>query len=164
MIRIKNVLVATDFSEPSAVALDYGRELARTYGAKLHVLHVIEDLRWRYATDMAPTALVGVQEDIEASAASRLDALVTGQDRQQLGAHTVALTAIAPSDAIVQYAKSEGADVIVMGTHGRSGLAHLFMGSVAERVVRLAPCPVLTIRHPQHEFIVPDALVAVAKA
>jgi nucleotide-binding universal stress UspA family protein len=164
MIRIKNVLVATDFSEPSAVALDYGRELARTYGAKLHVLHVVEDLRWRYATDMAPTALVGVQEDVEASAASRLDALVTDEDRQQLCAHTVALTAIAPSEAIVQYAKSEGADVIVMGTHGRNGLAHLFMGSVAERVVRLAPCPVLTIRHPEHEFIAPDALVAVAKA
>jgi nucleotide-binding universal stress UspA family protein len=164
MIRIKNVLVATDFSEPSAVALDYGRELARTYGAKLHVLHVVEDLRWRYATDMAPTALVGVQEDVEASAASRLDALVTDEDRQQLCAHTVALTAIAPSEAIVQYAKSEGADVIVMGTHGRNGLAHLFMGSVAERVVRLAPCPVLTVRHPQHEFIAPDALVTVAKA
>jgi len=164
MIRIKNVLVATDFSEPSAVALDYGRELARTYGAQLHVLHVVEDLRWRYATDMAPTALVGIQEDVQAAASSRLDALVTDEDRQQLGAHTVALTAISPSDAIVQYAKSEGADVIVMGTHGRSGFAHLFMGSVAERVVRLAPCPVLTTRHPQHEFIVPDALVAVARA
>jgi nucleotide-binding universal stress UspA family protein len=164
MIRIKNVLVATDFSEPSAVALDYGREVARTYGAKLHVLHVVEDLRWRYATDMGPTALVGIQEDVEASAASRLDTLLTEEDRRQLRAHAVALTAIAPSEAIVQYAKTESADVIVMGTHGRNGLAHLFMGSVAERVVRLAPCPVLTVRHPQHEFIAPDALVAVAKA
>jgi nucleotide-binding universal stress UspA family protein len=164
MIRIKNVLVATDFSEPSTVALDYGRELARMYGAKLHVLHVVEDLRWRYATDMAPTALVGIQEDVEASAASRLDTLLTDEDRSQLRAHAVALTAIAPSEAIVQYAKGEGVDVIVMGTHGRNGLAHLFMGSVAERVVRLAPCPVLTVHHPQHEFIAPDALVAVAKA
>jgi|SRR5690349_13655631 nucleotide-binding universal stress UspA family protein len=164
MIRIKNVLVATDFSEPSAAALDYGREVARTYGATLHVLHVVEDLRWRYATDMAPAALVGVQEDVEASAASRLNALVTDEDRRQLRAHTVALTAIVPSEAIVQYAKTEGVDVIVMGTHGRNGLAHLFMGSVAERVVRLAPCPVLTVRSPQHEFIGPDALVAVAKS
>jgi nucleotide-binding universal stress UspA family protein len=164
MIRIKNVLVATDFSEPSAAALDYCREVARTYGATLHVLHVVEDLRWRYATDMAPAALVGVQEDVEASAASRLNALVTDEDRRQLRAHTVALTAIVPSEAIVQYAKTEGVDVIVMGTHGRNGLAHLFMGSVAERVVRLAPCPVLTVRSPQHEFIGPDALVAVAKS
>jgi nucleotide-binding universal stress UspA family protein len=164
MIRIKNVLVATDFSEPSAVALDYGRELARTSGAKLHVLHVVDDLRWRYATDMAPTPLVGIQEEVEASAASRLETLLTDEDRSQLRAHAVALTAIAPSEAIVQYAKTEGVDVIVIGTHGRNGLAHLFMGSVAERVVRLAPCPVLTVRHPQHEFIAPDALVAVAKA
>jgi nucleotide-binding universal stress UspA family protein len=164
MIRIKNVLVATDFSEPSAVALDYGRELARTYDAKLHVLHVVEDLRWRYATDMAPTALVGIQEDIEASATSRLHDLLTDEDRSQLRASAVALTAIAPSEAIIQYAKTENIDVIVMGTRGRSGLAHLVMGSVAERVVRLAPCPVLTVRHPEHEFIAPDALVAVAKA
>jgi nucleotide-binding universal stress UspA family protein len=164
MIRIKNVLVATDFSEPSAVALDYGRELARTYGAKLHVLHIVEDLRWRYATDMAPTALVGIQEDVEASAASRLETILTDEDRKELGVHAAALTAIVPSEAIVQYAKNEGVDVIVMGTHGRSGLAHLFMGSVAERVVRLSPCPVLTVRHPQHEFIAPDALVSVAKA
>jgi len=164
MIRIKNVLVATDFSEPSAVALDYGREVARTYGATLHVLHVVEDLRWRYATDMAPAALVGIQEDVEASTASRLDALLTDEDRRQLRAHAVALTAIAPAEAIVQYATTEDVDVIVIGTHGRNGLAHLFMGSVAERVVRLAPCPVLTVRHPQHEFIAPDALVAVAKS
>jgi nucleotide-binding universal stress UspA family protein len=164
MIRIKHVLVATDFSEPSAVALDYGREVARTYGAQLHLLHVVEDLRWRYATDMAPTALVGIQEDVEASAGSRLDALLTDEDRRQLRAHAVALTAIAPAEAIVQYAKTEGVDVIVMGTHGRNGLAHLFMGSVAERVVRLAPCPVLTVRHPQHEFVAPDALVAVSKS
>src|SRR5215467_1349055 len=79
MIRIKNVLVATDFSEPSAVALDYGREVARTYGAQLHVLHIVEDLRWRYATDMAPTALVGIQEDVESSARSRLNTLVTDE-------------------------------------------------------------------------------------
>ena len=51
-----------------------------------------------------------------------------------------------------------------MGTHGRGGVAHLLMGSVAERVVRTAPCPVLTVRHPEHEFVLPDALVAVAKA
>jgi nucleotide-binding universal stress UspA family protein len=89
---------------------------------------------------------------------------VTDEDRLQLRAHTVALTAIAPSEAIVQYAMTEDIDVIVMGTHGRNGLAHLFMGSVAERVVRLSPCPVLTVRHPQHEFIAPDALVAIAKA
>jgi nucleotide-binding universal stress UspA family protein len=164
MIRIKNVLVATDFSEPSAIALDYGRELARTHGAKLHVLHVVEDLRWRYATDMAPTGLIGIQEDLEASARARLDGLVTDEDRRQLRAHATVVTAVAPSEAIVTFATAEAVDVIVMGTHGRNGFAHLLLGSVAERVVRLAPCPVLTVRHPEREFIAPDALVAAAKA
>jgi nucleotide-binding universal stress UspA family protein len=164
MIRIKNVLVATDFSEPSAIALDYGRELARTYEATLHVLHVVEDLRWRYATDMAPTALIGIQEDVEASARARIDALLTDEDRNQLRAHAAVVTAVSPSEAIVTYATAEAVDVIVMGTNGRNGLAHLFMGSVAERVVRLALCPVLTVRHPEREFIAPDALVAVARA
>ena len=70
------------------------------------------------------------------------------------------VTAISPAAAIVDYARREQIDLIVMGTHGRGGVAHLLMGSVAERVVRTAPCPVLTVRHPEHEFVLPDALVA----
>ena len=62
------------------------------------------------------------------------------------------------------YARDATIDLIVMGTHGRGAIAQLLMGSVAERVVRIAPCPVLTVRHPEHEFVLPDALVAVAKA
>jgi nucleotide-binding universal stress UspA family protein len=75
----------------------------------------------------------------------------------------VIFTSVAPAETIVGYAKTEAIDVIVIGTHGRSGLAHLFMGSVAERVVRSAPCPVLTVHHPEHEFIAPDAMASVAK-
>ena len=67
-------------------------------------------------------------------------------------------------DSLAAAAHASGVDLIVMGTHGRSGVAHLLMGSVAERVVQTAPCPVLTVRHPEHEFILPDALFAVAKA
>jgi nucleotide-binding universal stress UspA family protein len=76
----------------------------------------------------------------------------------------VLLSSHAPASTIVEYARQEGIDLIVTGTHGRGGVAHLLMGSVAERVVRTAPCPVLTVRHPEHEFVIPDALVAVAKA
>jgi len=71
---------------------------------------------------------------------------------------------LAPAESIVQYAKEYAIDLIVMGTRGNRALAHLLMGSVAERVVRTAPCPVLTVRHPEREFLVPDALVASAKA
>jgi nucleotide-binding universal stress UspA family protein len=164
MIRIKNVLVATDFSEPSTVALDYGRELARTYEATLHVLHVTEDLRWRFAADATPAFPAEAQEDIEASARKRVAALLTDEDRVQLHARAVVHTAVNAAESIVAYAKTETVDVIVIGTHGRSGFSHVLMGSVAERVVRLAPCPVLTVRHPEHEFIAPDALVMTTKA
>jgi nucleotide-binding universal stress UspA family protein len=76
----------------------------------------------------------------------------------------VVQTAVSPAESIVEHAKTETIDVIVIGTHGRSGFSRVLMGSVAERVVRLAPCPVLTVRHPEHEFIAPDALVLTAKA
>jgi nucleotide-binding universal stress UspA family protein len=162
MIRIKNVLVATDFSEQSKSALDYGRELARTYGATLHVIHVVDDIVARYSTDISAIALVGTLDAIEASASSDLDALVTNDDRRTLRAHTVVFTSVAAAETIVAYAKTEAIDVIVIGTHGRSGLAHLFLGSVAERVVRFASCPVLTVHHPEHDFIAPDALALAA--
>jgi nucleotide-binding universal stress UspA family protein len=164
MIRIKNVLVATDFSEPSTAALDYGRELARTYEATLHVLHVTEDLRWRFAADATPAFPADAQEEIEASARARTNALLTDEDRAQLHARAAVQTAVSPAESIVEYAKTQAADVIVIGTHGRSGFSRVLMGSVAERVVRLAPCPVLTVRHPEHEFIAPDALVLTTKA
>jgi nucleotide-binding universal stress UspA family protein len=63
----------------------------------------------------------------------------------------------APADEIVTFAKTMAADLIVMGTHCRAGVSHLLMGSVAERVIRTAPCPVLTVRHPEREFVVMDA-------
>jgi nucleotide-binding universal stress UspA family protein len=75
----------------------------------------------------------------------------------------VVLTASSPAQAIVEYAKDHEIDMIVIGTHGRGALAHLVMGNVAERVVRLAPCPVLTVRHPERDFVRPDALAVVAQ-
>ena len=165
MIAVKNVLVATDFGIASETALVYGRELARTFNARLHVLHAVDDLLGRamsaegYAADVS-----GIQQAIEKSARERLDAIVADDDRRELQAHTVLMTSVNPAAAIVTYAKEAAIDLIVVGTHGRGGMAHFFMGSVAERVVRTAPCPVLTVRHPEHEFIQPDALQAVARS
>jgi nucleotide-binding universal stress UspA family protein len=68
-----------------------------------------------------------------------------------------------PAAEIAKYAKLAAIDVTILGTHGRSGVSHVLMGSVAEKVVRIAPCPVLTVRHPEHEFIAPDALQTVAQ-
>jgi nucleotide-binding universal stress UspA family protein len=153
MIQMSNVLVAVNFDDASNVALVYARSLARNFGARLHVLHVMENLFLRpMAND--PRA-------IEAGITKRLLDCLTDEDRTVLHAVPVIRKSDEPADEIVKYAKSEGIDLIVMGTHGRPGIAHLLMGSVAEKVVRTAPCPVLTLRHPEREFVVADAAAPV---
>ena len=165
MIALKRILVATDFGEAAGVALDYGREFARTFGANLAVLHVCDNAIARgLGVDGFVADYSELQRDLEAGARKKLDALLDDEDRTMLKANPVLMISATPAMAIVQYAKDSRADLILMGTHGRGGVAHLLMGSVAERVVRLAPCPVLTVRHPEHEFVLPDALVAVTKA
>jgi len=166
MITLKKILVATDFGEPSEAALAYGRELARTFGASLTIVHVADNILTRaYGADgIALIADPELQVQLEVAAQQQVDGLIFDEDRKTLKASGVILTSNTPSAAIVSYARDEAFDLIVMGTHGRGAVAHLLMGSVAERVVRLAPCPVLTVRHPEHEFVIPDALVAVARA
>jgi len=164
MIVLKNILVATDFGEASNAALLYGRDLARTFGATLHVLHVAEDLTTRYSLDMYPTGLSEAQRDVEDDARRRLDSLVTTEDREQLGAQASVRTSNLIAPTIVGYARDVPIDLIVLGTHGRGAVSHLFMGSVAEKVVRTATCPVLTVRHPEREFVAPDALTVPAYA
>jgi len=164
MIALKDILVATDFGEPADAALTYGRELARTYGATLHVLHVVDDVYLRMGGDAYVAVLPDLQRDAELAAQQRLDALLVDNDPEPLPVRKVTVISAAPASAIVDYAKSTDIDLIVVGTHGRHAVAHLLMGSVAERIVRTAPCPVLTVRHPEHEFVKPDALVAVAGA
>ena len=159
MIKITNVLVATDFSDTSASALNYGREFARTFGAALHVLHVVEDA-FMWTGPEAGVDFGRLQADLTSAARESLDRIVTSEDREQLKAVAALRTGRSPALEIAAYAKAEDIDVIVMGTHGRGTLGHLLMGNVAEKVVRIAPCPVLTVHHPEHEFIQPDALVA----
>lgn len=164
MIALKTLLVATDFSQPSDVALAYGRELARSFGAKLVVLHVVENIMTRaFGPDGYAVTNPDLQRDLEASADKQVHALLGDEDRQTLRAEAIVISSNTPALAITDYARVAAIDLIVMGTHGRGAVAHLLMGSVAERVVRTAPCPVLTVRHPEHEFVLPDALVTVAK-
>jgi nucleotide-binding universal stress UspA family protein len=164
MISLNKILVATDFGSASDNALRYGRELARGFGATLHLLHVTDNLFVRAMDGYGYAGLLpGAQEDIERAARKQTEALLTDRDRE-LKAIAVTVTSHSPAIAIVDYAREHGIDLIVVGTHGRGTVAHMFMGNVAERVVRIAPCPVLTVRHPEHEFITPDALVAIARA
>jgi nucleotide-binding universal stress UspA family protein len=166
MIDLTHILVPTDFGDAANAALAYGRELARAFGAQLDVLHVADSVMGRaYGVDGFVTACPELQHEIEESARRQLDALVGDGDRAiPPAARTIVRTSTSTAGAITQYARDESVDLIVMGTHGRGAVAHLLVGSVAERVVRTAPCPVLTVRHPEREFVLPDALAAERKA
>jgi nucleotide-binding universal stress UspA family protein len=166
MIALKKILVATDFSEPSEAALAYGRELARSFGAALTVIHVVDDTMARaYGIDGGVLLTdPDMQREFEASALEQVNASISAEDRTRLEATGLILASNAPALAIVSYARESNIDLIVMGTRGRGGVAHMLMGSVSEKVVQTAPCPVLTVRHPEHEFVLPDELVAVMKA
>ena len=150
MIAIKNILVATDFSEASDVALNYGRALARHFDACVHLLHVVQNVSAQAFGDGYIAAMPEMQNEIEDAARRQLAALLIDNDDRPLRARSILMRSGMPAAAIVDYANEAHADIIVMGTHGRGALAHLLMGSVAERVVRTAKCPVLTVRHPEH--------------
>ena len=162
MITLKNILVATDFSEPSDVALRYGRELASRFDATLHVLHVVQNI-YPATLGMEGAATVGAQilQQIEAEATQRLHGLLVDSDGSGPKTISALRTGSSPAADIVEYARTHEIALVIIGTHGRGALAHLVMGSVAERVVRLAHCPVLTVRHPERDFVHPDALAAI---
>jgi nucleotide-binding universal stress UspA family protein len=145
IMEIRHLLVPTDFSESSRRALDEAVGLAQTFGAKLTLLHVVE--LPSYVTDGHTPVHVStaLRDDLQGHAQQELAKLPPGGS----GAPVEIVRRVvvgAPHQQILAAAVAERVDWIVMATHGRTGLSHLVMGSVAERVVRTAPCPVLTIR------------------
>ena len=158
MISLKSILVPSDFSECSEEALRYGLELARRFDAELHLLHVVQDpLTQPWAAEGFSVPLFEVVDEWQKQAADRLKASVPEADR---GRVTVVSVVATPYAEILDYANAHKIDLIVMGTHGRGGVSHMLLGSIAERIVRRAPCPVLTVRRPQHGFVETEALVA----
>ncbi len=162
MIAMRNILVATDFGEAADSALAYGRELAQRFDATLHVLHVAENVYiTAFGAETYASFAPELQRDIEERAHKLLDEAILDSDGSGPATIPVVMTSSSPAFAIIDYAREQDIDLIIMGTHGRGALGHLLMGSVAERVVRLAPCPVLTIRQPERDFVRPDGLVPV---
>lgn len=141
----KNILVPTDFSPMADEALTGGLMLAETFDAALHVLHVLEDPLVYAPTMEGYGALPHFRENLERDARQRLDELLKAGQGEKRRVET-ALQWGRPYSEIVQYARHHAIDLIVMGTHGRGPVAHLLLGSVAEKVLRAAPCPVLTVR------------------
>ncbi len=141
-MHAKKILFATDFSPASEAALAYATALARDSGAKLLVLHVQEPQMPFSGTEM----YVPLAELPSAQIKKMLDSIVPADETVEC-VHRLAIGA--PAEEIVRIAAEENADTIVMGTHGRTGLTRLLMGSVAESVVRRARCPVFTLKQPQ---------------
>lgn len=143
MIEITNILVATDFSKPARVALDYGRELAHSLGATLHVLHVVQEIPTYYGAEVG-LAVANIEQNVEDAARRELEAAVG--EHHGLVVRTATVRALNVAEAINAYAQTNDVDLIVAGTHGRGAVSRFFMGSVAERLVRSATRPVLTVR------------------
>lgn len=144
----RTILVATDFSEYADHALDYAAELAQRLDAKLHLVHAIgvptigiAEMGLAYGSMMMETTTKEAQEALSARAARFRDRASFAGTHLEVGD---------ARDVIDRIAETIGADLIVMGTHGRRGVRRMLLGSVAETVVRSAPCPVLTIRSPKH--------------
>jgi nucleotide-binding universal stress UspA family protein len=145
MIALKSILVPTDFSDASAGPMKYALALAEAFGARLHILHVLDNAlaAWEAEGLIEPPA--DYFRTIEESARKRMSQVLTESQKAAFKVH-IELRTGSPYAEIVQYADEQHIDLIVMGTHGRGGVAHMLLGSVAEKVVRKAPCPVLTVR------------------
>jgi nucleotide-binding universal stress UspA family protein len=155
MIDLHRILVPTDFSKFSQAALTYATAFAEKFGAELHLLHVVQNLALMIPDSVNVMPPVGPSIDQLTRAVSEaLDRLVAENHLEHLKVQK-GVREGTPFYEIIQYAKETDSDLIVMGTHGHSGLVHMLLGSVTEKVVRKAPCPVLTVRHPEHEFVHP---------
>lgn len=154
MILYREILLATDFSETARLALDHATGLAEASDATLHLLHVVEEVGYWEGFDLKHFPSDDVYEELRESARIALEDLV---DRSAAGEieREIHVREGKPFLEIIRTAKKIPADLIVLGSHGQSGLAETLFGSTADKVVRKAPCPVLVVRHPEHTFAMP---------
>ena len=154
MIQLARILAAVDFSEHSDVVFQYASEFSRMFRAEVILCHVVEP------ADMISQLPPGGEGYFPPNLPQLQEQQARKAFEQQVPKYAFAGTRVeipvgSPFVEIVQLAREENVDLIVIGTHGRGAIAHALLGSVAERVVRKAPCPVLTVRRGQHEFVMP---------
>jgi universal stress protein A len=144
MVTIRNILVPTDFSEPAAAAMAYAKTLAVEFNSRLHVLHVVATPQVGWAAETLAYSWPTLLADLETSALTQLRKQIPGDD--PIASRATLVTAIGvPVEQILEYVATNGIDLVVMGTHGRGLVGHMFLGSVAERIVRRSTVPVLTV-------------------
>ena len=145
MLPFKKILYPTDFSEPSYEALKAASELALHFSSELCIVHVVSPATAPPADPSGSSFLV--LQEMEKAAKEALNEIVKKRMPKELSVRPIVVVGGA-AEEIIQMSKKERVDLIVIATHGQTGWRHLVFGSVAEKVVRLAPCPVLTIRAP----------------
>lgn len=152
MIALKRILLPTDFSEYAGVALRYACAFAKQFGAELHLLHVVEYV-------VPPFPLYGVNTspprelaEWRKSAHEQIEKIPGTTWEKDLKVIRAVETG-RPHEEIADYVKENAIDLVIMGTHGHSALLHLLMGSVAQKVIHKAPCPVLTVHPDGHHFV-----------
>ena len=155
MVKLEKILCPTDFSELSVGAMQYAVQLAEKFGAQLHLLHVV-DQTYQYWMAMGPEAVPAgpTPEELMKTAKKQMEEFVGKYVPEKLQASTEVVSG-RPFLEIIRIARERKSDLIVIGTHGRGALRQVLLGSVAEKVVRKAPCPVLTVREPGHKFTMP---------
>lgn len=154
MITIERILFPTDFSECAKHALKYALSFATERKAKLYILHVIPKLNIPIGTGGMTYPVSKIYDEMEKDAEKKIHRLVPKRFLEQIKIENIILRGT-PYLEIIKTAKKYDIDLIAIATHGRTGIAHAMLGSTAEKVVRKAPCPVLCVKHPEHEFVLP---------
>ncbi|HET6442343.1 MAG TPA: universal stress protein [Phycisphaerae bacterium] len=155
MIRLTKLLVPTDFSEDSEQAARYAVELAKRFQAEIHCIHVVDipaDLLSTsdyYMTGPSEQFIDQIREESKKNLEGFAEKNLEGAQVQ------TAFLEGSPFVEIIRYARDQQIDLVVIATHGRTGLKHVLFGSVAEKVVRKAPCPVLVVKREEHDFVLP---------
>lgn len=159
-IVLERILVPVDFSDCSRQALRYAIPFAREFDAEIVLLYVAQI---NYPSpEVIDLNLPALEAELRAGGERQLAALVAGHIDPGLRTRTLVRTG-QPFREIIDVAREQDIDLIILSTHGRTGLSHVFLGSVAEKVVRHATCPVFVVREKEHEFVFPDTKSAVAR-
>lgn len=145
MFTVSSILVPTDFSENAQKALDLAKEIARGTNATLHLIHVVEPVVYPADWSYAQVGFADLERELETNMQKELNGMADLLQKEGYKVETAILRGRA-SDEICAYAKDHKASMVAIGTHGRGGLEHFLFGSTTERVLRKAPCPVLSVR------------------
>lgn len=151
MEMIKKILVPIDFSDFSKNALRYAIQFAENFQAKVYIVYVIEPMVYPSDFSLGQVAIPNVEYDMQDRAKSELDSLIKNEITTSLETEII-IRAGKPFVEIIDVAAEKDIDLIIIATHGLTGVEHLLFGSTAEKVVRKAPCPVLSIREPIKGF------------